>query len=167
MNHTIWQSIAETSFWVYMIYAAIVYFGYHHSKQRVIPTVILWTNMIAVTTATVIGMLLFVKFNLSSTAYWAGMFLLGATCGWLHYHRLQVQHLPDTGKLLIPGSWVTMTAISGVMTARYYYGADLSLDPAILKTGEYSSLLMAIYGMMTGLYIGRIMYVRRMIKQAA
>lgn len=167
MNASIWQTIAETSFWVYILYAMIIYIGYQHSKQRAIPTLVLWTSMIAFTCASIIGMSFFVKFSIVNIAWWGGLFLLGASFGWLHYYRLQVQHLADEEKLLIPGSWITMTAISGVMAAKYYFGPEISMDPDILKTGAYSPLLMALYGFITGLYIGRILYARRIIRQTA
>jgi len=165
MNDSIWQTIAETSFWVYMIYGIIVYIGYSHSRQRTIPALVLWSNMIAFTAASVLGMSFFVKLNLVSFAWWAAFFLLGSCLGWMHYYRLQVKH--DDGRLLIPGSWITMAAISGTIAAKYYFAPGISFDPSILKTGDYSELLMALYGTITGLYIGRIAYSRRIIRQAA
>src|SRR3990167_9042273 len=61
MHASIWQTIAETSFWVYILYAMIVFIGYQHSKERAIPTLVLWTSMIAFISASIIGMSFFVK----------------------------------------------------------------------------------------------------------
>lgn len=167
MHASIWQTIAETSFWIYVLIGLLIYSGYQGSKQRTVPVKFLWANLIAVSAASFVSITLFVKLNAVYLAWWAATLVLGSGLGWLYYKTLQVQPLPEEGKFIIPGSWITLFIILGAIAAKYYFGYQITLDPGILKSGVYSQSVMILYGMLTGLNIGHLVYIRRALKQVA
>jgi hypothetical protein len=55
----------------------------------------------------------------------------------------------------LPGSWVPLALIAGVFVTRYLVNVDVAVQPALARNGEYTLVVAAIYGMFSGVFLGR------------
>ena len=73
---------------------------------------------------------------------------------------------PGTRKLFIPGSWVPLLLIAGVFLTRYVVNVDLAMQPALARNGQYTLVVAAIYGLTTGIFLGRAARLWRLAAEA-
>ena len=164
MNDSIWQSIAATSFWVYVLVFYFLYMGYRGKKPQVVPLRALVLLAIGLICFTLAGISMFVKFNATNASYWALMYMLGMGLGWLQFSTLPVKAIVGEKNIYIPGSWLTLCIIIAMIASIFLTDFQISFDPATLRSGAYSRFLMIAYGLVTGLYFGRTIYALRAVK---
>lgn len=163
MTPTIWSRIAETPWWVYLIYLYIFLLGVTASKPRLV-------SFNQITFFPIVFLLfsifLFVKFSepsLHNLFYWIAPASLGIFLGWFHFRIHRITFLDTEKKFLIPGSWNMLIIIIGVLIAKYGFGYAFENLPAYLQKAKHQTFLIASYGMMTGLLFGRAVYAIRNI----
>src|SRR3990167_5126937 len=164
MNGSIWQAIAETPWWVYPLVYYMFYLSYLGTKPRIMPLQYLMLSATSFILISTLGIIYFVNVDISNPACWIVMFLLGAGLGWLHFGRLKVKGIEGAKKILMPGSVLPFCIIVAVLSVKYFFSDQISVDPDVLRTGLYSRGLMTLYGFCTGLFFGRIVYVMRVLK---
>jgi hypothetical protein len=62
---------------------------------------------------------------------------------------------PDTASFRLPGSWVPLVIILGIFLTKYIVGVDLAMQPALAQDGSYSLIVGGLYGLFSGIFIGR------------
>lgn len=62
---------------------------------------------------------------------------------------------PATRNFTLPGSWIPMLLILGVFLTKYVVGVELAMQPALAHDGPYTLGVAMIYGVFSGLFIGR------------
>lgn len=164
MNDSVWQTIAETPWWVYPLVFYVCYIAYLSTKPKVIPIYNLIFSAAFFILISIVGITAFVHFNNMNLSSWIVMFLLGAGLGWLHFRMLNIKALRGEKKLVMPGSWFVLAFIITFVAVQYYLGFPLYLDADTLRAGKYSLLLMTLYGFFTGLFTGRIACALRIVK---
>lgn len=60
-----------------------------------------------------------------------------------------------TRRFSLPGSWVPLLLILSIFLTRYVVGVELALQPGLARDGEYMLSVGALYGMFSGIFIGR------------
>lgn len=55
----------------------------------------------------------------------------------------------------LPGSWVPLALILAVFLTRYVVNVDLAMQPALARDGQYTLIVSALYGVTSGMFIGR------------
>jgi hypothetical protein len=55
----------------------------------------------------------------------------------------------------LPGSWVPLALIVAIFLVKYVVGVDLAMQPALARDGEYTLIVGALYGVFSGVFIGR------------
>ncbi|HTM64329.1 MAG TPA: hypothetical protein VL360_07485 [Gammaproteobacteria bacterium] len=168
MNHSIWQTIASTSWTVVLVFYLLIYFGYRSSKPKTILLQQLHILLIITLMISAVSFYSLILLNSVTLVSWMIMFILGAGFGWQYYLRLNIK--PDTntkGAILVPGSWITMAVVLIVIAARYYFKYEITPDTAMLKTPTHSFMLAVFYGLISGSVFGRTMYAGRVLKQTS
>jgi hypothetical protein len=55
----------------------------------------------------------------------------------------------------IPGSWVPMALIVAIFLVKYVVGVDLAMQPVLARDSLYALTVAALYGVSSGIFIGR------------
>ena len=53
------------------------------------------------------------------------------------------------------GSWVPMAIILGIFLTKYIVGVSTSINPTLVRDSQFSLAVGAIYGLFTGMFVGR------------
>jgi hypothetical protein len=60
-----------------------------------------------------------------------------------------------SGTFHLPGSWVPMGLIVAVFLTKYVVGVDLAMQPALAQDLQYTLIAGVLYGVSSGIFIGR------------
>jgi len=55
----------------------------------------------------------------------------------------------------LPGSWAPLALIAGVFVTRYLVNVDVAIQPVLARDGAYTLVVAAVYGMFSGVFLGR------------
>jgi hypothetical protein len=55
----------------------------------------------------------------------------------------------------VSGSWVPLAMIIGIFLTKYVVGVDLFMQPALARDSQYTLIVGALYGVFSGIFIGR------------
>lgn len=55
----------------------------------------------------------------------------------------------------IPGSWLPLVLILGIFLTKYVVGVDLTMQPQLVRDGQYALIIGALYGVFSGVFAGR------------
>lgn len=55
----------------------------------------------------------------------------------------------------LPGSVVPLLLIAGIFLVKYVVGVELAMAPQLLRDGQYTLTVAALYGSFTGMFVGR------------
>lgn len=167
MHHSIWQAIASTPWWVAILFIYAACIGYRATKPYEIPLRNLMLSACLLSGLTAIALSTHIPPTPANLGVWANMMLFGAGISWLHLRIKQVKISPDGKRLEMPGSWNIFLIMIVILVIKYYMGFQFSLsfNPDLLKSPKIAFTLMALYGLFTGSFLGRIAYARHAAKQ--
>lgn len=69
--------------------------------------------------------------------------------------RTSATYDPATRTYALPGSAVPLALVLGIFLVKYFVGVELAMAPALARDTQYALTVAAIYGALTGLFIGR------------
>jgi hypothetical protein len=164
MNDSIWQMIASTPWWAFVLFAYLLYVGYLASKPSTLPLRNLMFASVVFVTISIVAMIALVKPNTADLACWATMLLLGTGTSWLHYRLLKIKAIKDQKQLQMPGTYNVIILVLATFTAKYYYGYNINFRPDMFQDPSYALAIMSFYGFFTGAMVGRIYYTMHTIK---
>jgi hypothetical protein len=153
----IWQIAIHTPVWVYLILIYLIVVGVKASKTRVvklqrifvIPAILAVMSVHSLmTTITLVDYLI--------VSSWIIAMLIGILLGWWQVKRLDIQI--DKKRLLIqiPGTWSTMYILITIFVTKYYFGYEKATNPILMEQLEFNVSMLAVSGVCTGLFIGRL-----------
>lgn len=76
-----------------------------------------------------------------------------------------VQYDIATRRFSLPGSWIPLLLILGIFLTRYVVGVELALQPSLARDGEYTLVVGTLYGMFSGIFIGRTVRLWRLAQR--
>lgn len=164
-SFSLWQTLADTSWWYYAFFIYLMQISWLATKPRktslrnifLIPVIFLVTA--------ISGVIFILHPNLNDIAMALGACCAGFPIGWLHFRLIRIKAIKDENKLHIPGTWSMFIIIFLLLTAKYYYGWTFGMDINAVKFGAYNRELMILYGLVTGLMMGRLYYSVRCMKR--
>ena len=164
MSYEFWQAIAGTPWWIYFMFIYLAYASYLSTKPKIIPLKSFYLLLGLFLSLTSLAMFTLIIVTPTNAAYYAGMLMLGASLGWLQCINLKVVAIQGKKLLQIQGSYLFGIIIFTLIVARYALIKELDLTVDSFKTPFYSNLMMMFYGLFTGLIIGRLLYMKRVLK---
>jgi hypothetical protein len=66
----------------------------------------------------------------------------------------------------LPGSWMPLAMIAGIFVTRYIVNVDVAIQPDVARDGPYTLLVAALYGLFTGVFLGRAARLWRLAAEA-
>lgn len=70
-----------------------------------------------------------------------------------------------TRRFTLPGSWTPLALILGVFLVKYVVGVELALQPALAADPVFSVSVAALYGAISGVFIGRAAALLRLARR--
>jgi hypothetical protein len=164
MHDSIWQTIASTSWWVLALFFYLMYVSYAATKPKSIPVRSFYLTPPLFIMGTIAGMITLLQTNATNLACWAVMLVMGYGLGWLQFNIMKVKANEDGKLLLIPGTKSMFFFVLLGFALKIYLGYEISFNLDLFKTPSYSLAIMIMYGLFTGLLLGRMMYAKRAAK---
>jgi hypothetical protein len=60
-----------------------------------------------------------------------------------------------TSTYFLPGSWVPLATILGIFLTRYIVNVDVAVQPSVVRDAQFTLVIAALYGLFTGVFLGR------------
>ena len=162
MTNSIWEIVADTPWWVYVLFAFLVRVGLQATKARVISARKLLTIPLIFISLSFFNMYSNTELTIDHVAIWMSALCAGGLLGWLQYKALKIQAVKNTTSLYMPGTWSLLVIILTMFTIRYYIGYQNAVSPQLFA--EPKTWIIFLYGIFTGLFAGRSFYALRCIK---
>ena len=155
--NTIWTAATQTPWWVYVLFIYLVQRGISASKSQVVSIKKLTILPVVFIALSIHTLMTAFHVNTAAILVWFASIAVGSAIGWLLVCRHQFK--VDRKKLLIqlPGSWVTLILILAIFVSKYYFSYQIGSDPALENQTGFEFSMLAISGICTGLFIGRLL----------
>jgi len=164
MTNTIWDKIADTPWWYFLAFAFLVHASFLATKPRVIHVRSIFLSPIIPITLSIFSIHHFIPMTTQNIAAWLDALVLGVALGWLQFYISNIQAILHQPKIYIPGTWQLFIIVMAAFSAKIYYGFTIGFDPNILSDPDYAPIFMFAYGLITGLFCGRLTYSVQCIK---
>jgi hypothetical protein len=97
---------------------------------------------------------------------WAAFVIAAGIAAWRFSRRRAIVAHPDRGVIFQPGSWAPLTLMMGIFFTKYIIGVTLVLSPDYIRHAGFAFAICALYGMFNGIFIGNLLRVVSMYRQA-
>lgn len=164
MPTTVWDIIANTPWWVFGLFIYLSYVGFLATKPRTVPLNSLLILPIVFVIMSIISMFTVLHFMLNNAGIWLAGGVIGMLLGWLQFRAMKVQAVRDQSALYMPGSWILLALVMLIFACRYYINYEAALDPNFLSDIKHTHYIYGLFGLFTGLFAGRLLYARRVLK---
>lgn len=147
--------IANTPIWVWGLLLALLVLGISQARARNMGLRRMFILPMVMTGLSVLGTVSGFGFAPMVLLAWAV-----ATClmVWLVIRRpvpAFTRYDTATGLFYLPGSWIPMALILGIFSIKYVAGVTLAMQPALAASIGFATAVSALYGAMSGVFIGR------------
>lgn len=147
------EIIAETPWWVYVLFAVLVIVGLRATRPRTIS----FNKLLLLPAIFTIWNILWLAERLSGRysllLYWLIGIAIGAVIGWQTVRTWKTQVNHQTKSITLPGSWTTLILILLVFAVRYFFVYNYQLHPA--HSNNFFLADSFISGIFTGIFTGR------------
>jgi len=164
MTNSIWNILAETPWWVYVLFIYLIRLGIKATKPQTVPLKNLLLLPLAFFTLSCLSIYFSLKITALHIALWSLALLVGSFLGFLQGRLLKIKAIKHESQLHFPGSWSLLIMLLIIFASKYYLGHETAIDPAILTQPSSAAAMFALYGLMTGLFFGRVGYAIKCIK---
>lgn len=155
ITDSIGNILNHTPIWVWILLIYLLKIGIQAGRPR---TVSLYRILI--------GPLIFIFFTLHTVTEFppqllnltglALALLLGILLGFWQIKRLPIQVDKKHKLLHIPGSWITLGLILVIFASKFYFGYTAAANPELFYSPGFSFIALAVSGLCTGMFIGRV-----------
>ncbi|EKD71347.1 MAG: hypothetical protein ACD_46C00204G0001 [uncultured bacterium] len=165
MSYDFWQSIASTSWWYFLIFSYVIFMGVLSTKTRVVE---IKNNIFILPTlffiSTISTLIIAKQFTLKNAGIWAVGILIGYAISWLQLRFSKIRAIRNENKLKVPGSWNILMTLGIVLVVKYYTGYNFTFDIYAYDPTHLFFWLAGLYGLFSGLFLGKMIYCHRCIK---
>jgi hypothetical protein len=157
------EILAKTPVWIYPLLSGLIVLGLIQTKDRSMG----WLRTVLIPFGFLIfslyGVLSSFGLHAATTLLWLGGVLAGAAVGM----ALGVTAQPSSTarQVVVKGSWVPMAMIMGIFLTKYSVGVATALQVPALQTAQSAYLISLLYGVFSGVFVGRAVLVLRMIQR--
>lgn len=164
MTASVWEVIAETPWWFYVFCFFFLKISLEATKARTVPVKSLALMPAIFIPFSLLGIYFNVTINFNNVLIWVGSLLLGLLLGFLQCRLFRIKAIKNEDKLYFPGSWTMLISIIVFIIVIYYHGFHFTIDLDTFKQPKYARILLSLYGLFAGVFIGRWYYSMRCVK---
>jgi hypothetical protein len=150
--------LRSTPNWVWFLLVGLVWLGVSQARDREASLLRVSVMPVVMTAFSLFGMATaFGKSPMFGYAMLMWMLAAAATfaaVGTMRAPQGAVYH-PATRTFFLPGSWAPLALILAIFLTRYVVNVDVAMQPALARDGEYTLIVAAIYGLCSGIFVGR------------
>lgn len=157
------EIIAGTPWWVYVLFVFLMRIAFLSTKPQIIDIKQLYI-LPAIFCILSIVSIYYISSSFNHFIYWLPALTIGVAFGWLHYRLLNIKAIPSENKIVLPGTWSVFIIILVIFAAKYYMGFKMSIDSSWLSNPKVIITIASLYGLCTGLFIGRASYARKCLR---
>ena len=164
----VYYVLIYTPWWVYVLFIYLIFIGIKASKPRK-------NSLIKLAIVPLVFLILSIDSLMNETslhspnllAYIIAM-LIGILIGFLIAKHIGGHAIKDKKGYLInlPGSWLVLILIIIIFTAKYYFGIRLGYHPELINNLKFTIIMLSIYGLTSGIFIGRFLFYLSIIVKA-
>jgi hypothetical protein len=166
MSYTLWESIAETPWWFYLILIALFRIAYLTTKPRfffIKPLLLSQALYIIFITLT---FFLMTKLSLLNMPIFFSLLGLGSVLGWIQFRFKQIKVIKDKSQIYIPGTWLFFISLFILIPAKYYYfGSQITIDMNVFQQAQWIPFIYGFSGFVIGLTLGRTFYLLQVVNK--
>ncbi len=149
------EILLHTPWWVYVVFAYIVYVGIKATQMRSVPVLRLFIVPAIFTVLSIHTVVGRIGDHLLYIMPWGIATLIGVGIGWIEMNRLNIIIDGKHHLLKIPGSSFTLILFLLFFGSQYYFGFKSATDPEGVKQIQFVIYLLLVSGIGTG-----VMWVR-------
>lgn len=147
--------ITQTPFYVWPLFAYLVFIGIKASKTNVVPFKVLFIMPVIFSIWSFYSILVRYAVNPFTLLLWAVSILLGVLIGSLVTRRLSMKFDKTNMRVEMPGSWTPLVLSMSIFSTRYFLGITDALHPELAK--NWALLLPELIAtMISGVFAGRV-----------
>lgn len=165
-----WETIASTPWWVFLVIGLIFRVSFQARHPRTVPIYqLLMIPLYLVFLATLLAIF---TMHPHADQYFVGLggLSLGIALGWLQFARLSPSIDLATRQIRLPGSNWPLVLVVTFFAAKLIIGfplfPSLGTDSTLITRGQLNNPILALYGMMAGLALGRYFFAKYALNRA-
>ena len=150
--------LGRTPAWVWALLAGLAMLGYGQVRDREASLVRISVLPFVMTALSIWGMAS--AFGASPMFGYTMLVWLAATA--IVFAAIAPMPVPagttydaSTRTYFLRGSWMPMAMILGIFVTKYIVGVDTAMNPGLARDGAYTLVVGAMYGVFSGLFLGR------------
>jgi hypothetical protein len=162
--------LRATPNWVWALLAGLLWLGFAQTRHREASLVRVSLMPVVMTAFGIWGMTS--AFGASSMfGYAMMMWMLAAAVSFAVVGTTRApggtEYHPQTRTFFLPGSWAPLMLILAIFLVRYIVNVDVRIQPALAGDGQYTLVVAAIYGLTSGIFVGRAARLWRLAAERA
>ncbi|MBK6008159.1 hypothetical protein JJB11_18810 [Ramlibacter ginsenosidimutans] len=148
--------VRNTPKWVWGLLAFLLALGISQLRDRTVGVARASIMPVAMTALSLWGMLAaFGSSPLLASALGVWIVCAGLVYAAVATLRTKASYDPASRTYALPGSVVPLALVLGIFLVKYFVGVELAMAPALTRDTQYALTVAAIYGALTGMFIGR------------
>jgi hypothetical protein len=148
--------VQNTPRWVWGLLAFLLALGISQLRDRTVGVARASIMPVAMTALSIWGMLAaFGNSPLLAPALAAWIVCAGLVYAAVSTMRTKASYDPASRTYALPGSVVPLVLIVGIFLVKYFVGVELAMAPDLTRDTQYALTVAAIYGALTGMFVGR------------
>ncbi|MCB1114668.1 MAG: hypothetical protein KDK62_07925 [Chlamydiia bacterium] len=156
------EMLRGTPWWVFLIFGILVKIGLDATKSHRAPIGKLVIMPGGFFILSLVQLLKSPHFSAELLASFILALLVGAYGGFRLVQNKDIRFDAKKGLVYLPASWVTLTLVLTIFSAKYYFGYQLAAHPELEKDTHFAMQSLGTSGVCSGLFIGRfICYITR------
>lgn len=160
------QILSHTPLYVWAILAFLVYRGVLASQDREVTLRAMAILPIVMTLLALMGIRGAFGFDGLPALFWLGGVAGGAALAWNLVQAGDIAADPARGTVALRGSWVPMGLMLTIFIMKYAVAILMAVVPALGHDLLFSAPVCALYGLFSGVFIGRLLRSLAVYRQA-
>jgi len=162
MTITIWDIIADTPWWVYVLIIFFIRIAYLATKPQLVSIKKMFALPLSMLVISTILLATQFPIHWLDVSIFVLALLLGSLLGWLHFRIKKVKAIMNQAILYVPGSWNIFILLIAIIVIRFNWNNSLSKETFMQPNGIL--VISLLLGSSMGLMLGRLYYSLKCLK---
>ncbi len=159
--------VQNTPKWVWGLFAALLALGISQLRPRKAGLARVSATPLAMTALSIWGVLgAFGGSPLLAQALGVWIVCAGLVFAAVGTFQTKASYDPVSRTYALPGSVLPLALILGIFLVKYFVGVELAMAPQLLRDPQYALTVAAVYGALTGMFVGRASLLWRLALRA-
>lgn len=159
------QILLHTPSWVWLLLAALLWRGYAMTRAQTVTQSRLVVLPLVFVVLSLNGVISIFGPQPGTLLCWLGGLALSAYETQRHGAPKGAVYVAHSRSYELPGSWVSLLLIVLIFTVKYSVGVQLALHGQLRQAELFVLLVSAIYGALSGVFLGRALRLRHLQRE--